>query len=79
MEQDLINLILSSVMAVLGWFGKTVWDAVQELKRDLKEIEVELPTYYVRKDELEAKMNRIEAMLSKIYDKLETKVDKNAG
>lgn len=66
-------------MAVLGWFGKTVWDAVQELKRDLKEIEVELPTYYVRKDELEAKMNRIEAMLSKIYDKLETKVDKNAG
>lgn len=79
MEQDLINLILSSVMAVLGWFGKTVWDAVQELKRDLKEIEVELPTYYVRKDELEAKMNRIEAMLSKIYDKLETKVDKHAG
>lgn len=79
MEQDLINLILSSVMAVLGWFGKTVWDAVQELKRDLKEIEVELPTYYVRKDELEAKMNRIEAMLSKIYDKLEKKVDKNAS
>lgn len=79
MEQDLINLVLSAVMAVLGWFGKTVWDAVQELKRDLKTMEVDLPTYYVRKDELESRMDKIEAMLSKIYDKLETKADKNAG
>lgn len=76
MEQDLINLVLSSIMACLGWFGKTVWDAVQELKRDLKDMEVELPTFYVRKDELESRMDKIEAMLSKIYDKLETKADK---
>lgn len=79
MEQDLINLILSSIMAVLGWFGKTVWDAVQELKKDLKDIEVELPTYYVRKDELENRMDKIESMLSKIYDKLETKADKHGS
>lgn len=79
MEQDLINLILSSIMAVLGWVGKTVWDAVQELKKDLKEIEVELPTYYVRKDELENRMDKIETMLSKIYDKLETKADKHGS
>lgn len=79
MEQDLINFILSSVMAVLGWFGKTVWDAVQELKKDIKDIEVELPTYYVRKDELESRMDKIEVMLSKIYDKLETKADKHAS
>jgi chaperonin cofactor prefoldin len=79
MEQDLINLILSSVMAVLGWFGKTVWDAVQELKKDLKGLEVELPTYYVRKDELENRMDKIEAMLAKIYDKLETKADKHGS
>lgn len=79
MEQDLINLILSSVMAVLGWFGKTVWDAVQELKKDIKQLEVELPTYYVRKDELENRMDKIEAMLAKIYDKLETKADKHGS
>lgn len=76
MEQDVINLVLSSVMAILGWLGKTVWDAVQDLKKDLKTMEVELPTYYVRKDELENRMDKIEAMLAKIYDKLETKADK---
>jgi len=79
MEQDLINLILSSIMAILGWLGKTVWDAVQELKKDIRDLEVELPTHYVRKDELENRMDKIEAMLSKIYDKLETKADKHAS
>lgn len=76
MDQSLINFILSSLMAILGWIGKTIWDAVQELKKDLKNIEVELPTNYVRKDELENRMDKIEAMLAKIYDKLETKADK---
>jgi len=76
MDQQLINYILGSVMAILGWLGKTVWDAVQDLKNDLKDLEVELPTNYVRKDELEARLDKLEIMLSKIYDKLETKADK---
>ena len=76
MDQQLINYILGSVMAVLGWLGKTVWDAVQDLKNDLKDLEVELPTHYVRKDELEARLDKLETMLAKIYDKLETKADK---
>lgn len=63
-------------MAILGWLGKTVWDAVQDLKNDLKDLEVELPTHYVRKDELEARLDKLETMLAKIYDKLETKADK---
>jgi chaperonin cofactor prefoldin len=76
MTQDLFNLILGSGMAVLGWLAKTIWEAVQDLKRDIKDIEVELPTYYVRKDELDARLDKLELMLGKIYDKLETKVDK---
>ena len=63
-------------MAILGWLGKTVWEAVQDLKNDIKNIEVELPTYYVRKDELDARLDKLEILLSKIYDKLETKADK---
>jgi chaperonin cofactor prefoldin len=76
MDQDFFNIILGSAMAILGWLGKTMWEAVQDLKRDIKDIEVELPTYYVRKDELDARLDKLEIMLSKIYDKLETKADK---
>lgn len=76
MEQDLFNWLLGAAMTILGWIGKTLWDAVQELKEDVKDIEVELPSHYVRKDELEVKLDKVEAMLNKIYDKLETKADK---
>lgn len=75
-DQDLFNWILGIATTVLGWLGKTIWDAVQDLKKDIKDIEVELPTFYVRKDELEARLDKLEAMLAKIYDKLETKADK---
>lgn len=76
MDQDLINYILAGVTGILGWLGKTLWDAVDNLKNDLKKIEVDLPSYYVRKDELEVRFDKLETMLSKIYDKLETKADK---
>lgn len=76
MDQDLFNYILAGVTGILGWLGKTLWDAVENLKNDLKKIEVDLPSYYVRKDELEVRFDKLETMLSKIYDKLETKADK---
>jgi hypothetical protein len=36
-----------------------------------------MPTKYVSKDDLTAHLNRIEAMLTKIFDRLEQKVDKS--
>jgi hypothetical protein len=50
---------------------------VQDLKRDLQTVEVALPTHYVRKEELETRLDKLEAILMKIYDKLDTKVDKD--
>lgn len=76
MEQDLFNYIVGTLLAVLGWFAKTLWDAVNALKEDLKDIEVDLPTTYVKKTELDNRLQKIETMLDKIFDKLESKVDK---
>ena len=74
--QTLINLIIGSVLSVLGWFARQLWDAVQTLKEDMKKLEVELPTNYLRKDEFESRLDKIEAMLERIFDKLDNKVDK---
>jgi len=76
MEQDLFNYIVGTLLAVLGWFAKTLWDAVNTLKEDLKDIEVDLPTTYVKKTELDSRLQKIETMLDKIFDRLESKVDK---
>ena len=76
MDQDIINLLIGTVLAVLGWFARQLWDAVQNLKIDLNKIEVSLPTHYVRKDELEVRFDKLEVMLDRIFDKLDSKVDK---
>jgi len=75
-DQTIINLIVGVVLSVLGWFARQLWDAVQDLKNDMKEIEIDLRTHYVRKDELEQRFNKIEDMLNRIFEKLDNKADK---
>lgn len=75
-DQSIINLIMGTALAVIGWFARQLWDAVQTLKEDMKDLEVELPTHYVSKNEFESKFDRIESMLERIFDKLDAKVDK---
>jgi hypothetical protein len=70
--QGIINLAGGAILAVIGWFARQIWDAVKELRRDLHKIEVALPREYVRKDEL----GEIKALIQKIFDKLDGKVDK---
>jgi len=74
--QDIVNVIIGTVLSVLGWFARQLWDAVQDLKKDMKQLEIDLPSHYVRKEDLEARFDKLETMLNRIYDKLENKVDK---
>ena len=74
--QQIINLVFGVALPVAGWFFRQLWDAVQKLKDDIKKIEIDLPTSYVKKKELESQYNKIEAMLEKIWDRLDQKVDK---
>ena len=75
-DQTIINIIIGTALSVLGWFARQLWDAVQDLKEDMQKIEVELPSHYVRKDELETRFDKIEVMLQRIFEKLDTKADK---
>ena len=75
-DQQIINVIIGVVLSVLGWFARQLWDAVQDLKKDVKQIEVDLPTHYVRKEDLESRLDRIELSLNRIFEKLDNKADK---
>ena len=75
--QDVVNVVIGSVLSVLGWFARQLWDAVQDLKKDMKQLEIDLPSHYVRKEDLEARFDKLETLLNRIYDKLENKVDKS--
>ncbi|HEY4713354.1 MAG TPA: hypothetical protein VIH30_03815 [Aquirhabdus sp.] len=76
-NQDLINLVMGCVLTVLGWFARELWSAVKELKIDLANLRVEIPTKYLHKDEYREDMREIKNMLGRIFDKIDGKVDKS--
>ena len=76
MDQSTINLALSAALAIAGWFARILWEAVKALKEDLHRIEANLPIDYVRKDDMDKRMDHIETMFQRIYDKLDGKQDK---
>ena len=81
--QMIINLLVGSGLGVLGWFARQLWDAVERLKSDVKGIEICLPSNYVRKQDMsdlkhdmEARFDKLESMLARIFEKLDQKQDK---
>ncbi len=74
--QTIINVGGSALLAALGWFARQIWDSVQELKKDVQKIEIDLPTNYVRKVDIESRFDKLEAILARIFDKIEQKADK---
>ena len=59
MDQTIVNWLFAGLGATLGWVLKVVWDAIKELKADMKQIERDLPEIYVRKDDFKAAMTDI--------------------
>ena len=74
--QSVLNFLGGAAVAVGGWFAREIWGAVKELRKDLHAIETDLPKTYVSKFDMDKRMDHIEAMFQRIYDKLDGKADK---
>jgi len=76
-SQFLLNIIGVTAATVGGWFAVEIWSSVKGLRDDLHRLEVELPQNYVSKLDMDKRMDNIEAMIQRIYDKLDAKADKH--
>ena len=81
--QFMINLGGATAIGVGGWFARQLWDSVKELKNDVASIRLHMSENYVKKSEvdnfrqdMDKRFDRIELLLDKLYDKLDSKVDK---
>jgi hypothetical protein len=86
-EQYVMNWLFAAVGATTGWLVKVLWDAVGDLKRDLGNLERNLPSVYVRrddfrdatrelKDDMRTGFAKIEATLNVLFKRLDSKEDK---
>lgn len=81
--QIIINIGAGALLGVGGWFARQLWDSVQELKKDIGKLELHLSEKYVKKSDVELfrydmdkRFDKIELMINKLLDKLESKADK---
>ena len=76
-SQTVVNLIGGAILVAVGWWCKEIWDSVKSLKDDLKAIEIDLPKNYVSKSDIDSRLDRIDQVLERIFDKLDGKADKS--
>jgi DNA-binding transcriptional regulator GbsR (MarR family) len=75
-SQDLFNAAITLSGAFGGWILKTIWDAIKDLKTEVKELNREVNQDFVRREDFKDSMADIKEMLNKIFDKLDNKADK---
>lgn len=66
-----------------GWWVKTIWESLKDLQKEdqklsdkVAHIEVLVAGQYVRKSDFDRTADALFIKLDKIYEKLDTKVDK---
>jgi predicted phage tail protein len=74
--QFFFNTVLGAALMVIGWFARQLWDATQKLKEDVSDLELNMSENYVKKIDITARFDKIESILERLFDKLESKQDK---
>jgi hypothetical protein len=70
--QLLINVVGGAALAAVGWFCREIWDSVKALREDVHRIEINLPESYIKRSEIEARLDKIDMR----FDKLDAHVTK---
>jgi Tfp pilus assembly protein PilO len=73
---SLFQALLAVAVSVAGWFLRSLWNNQTALERTINQHQMEAAEKYVRKDDYRADITEIKGMLDKIFNQLNSKVDK---
>lgn len=76
MNQDLVNAMMAVGGGGFGWVLKALWDAIAALKDEMANLQKEVHTGYVSKDDYRQDVGEMKNMLKAIFEKLDKKADK---
>ena len=88
MDQTVFNWAVALAGAFGGWILKVIWDAIVDLKRELREIDTKMHEDFVRrddfkeavreiKDDMRTGFSKIDSTLALLFKKLENKEDRS--
>ena len=71
-NMGLHDLLWILVTGLIAFFVRIIWSKLETLDREMKEVTIT----YVRREDYRDDIAEIKIMLGKIFDRLDTKVDK---
>ena len=71
-NQSIFNVLISALGVLALWILNGISNKIKDLEDDNKD----LPHYYVSKEDYRSDISDIKQMLNKIFDRLDSKVDK---
>ena len=71
-QQEFFNILISTCGFLAGWILNNLYKAIKNLEEEIREF----PYLYISKEDYRNDINDIKQMLNKIFDKLDSKVDK---
>jgi hypothetical protein len=81
--QEIINTGIGASLAIIGWFARTLYDSIKEVKQDVDSHKLHVSENYVKKSEvdnlrsdMDKRFDRLEQMISRLSDKIDAKADK---
>jgi hypothetical protein len=60
MDQVIFNWVIAFAGAAGGWVLKIIWDAIQDLKKDLRGMDVKMHQDFVRRDDFKEAMTHVQ-------------------
>lgn len=87
MDQAIFNWVVGFCGVLGGWILKVIWEAIKDLKVDLKEVDKHINENFVRrddfkdavkemKDDMREGFNKVDQTLGLLFKKLDSKEDK---
>ena len=74
--QDIFNLVGGALLLGVGWGCREIWDSVKSLKNGVQALEVDLAKNYATKSDINSRLDKIDNVLERIFDRLDGKADK---
>ena len=69
--QEVFNILVPIIFAVIGWFCREMWTAMENLKEDIAKLREELPTKYVSKSDFSDRWEEVLKAIHRIEDKID--------
>jgi len=68
--QTVINLSLGTMMGLIGWFAREIWETIKDLRKEIKDLDRKMHSEFVRRDDFKDAMAEHKKDMQRGFDEV---------